>query len=195
MVRKLLIITALVFTTTFAYGENSILKYGYYENTNEISAKDRLIPNVDNIFDFENKANPKGEKIEKGRYYIDTKYKGGNNGTDRDHVYLDEFVTDKDLSDVNKNIKWNKTAINQVKEINSNQTSRINNNANRLSELEETQYILGLDIRLYDSKRWKVKVFADYSSNRGLVDRAGVRFTFKFGQSYEEKLIRKHIGY
>jgi len=84
------IIISLLFCSN-VFSETWIEDYGYYENKNEISAKDRLIGSVENIFDFENKKNKGGEKIKNGRYYIETKYKGGNNGTDEDYVYLDEL--------------------------------------------------------------------------------------------------------
>ena len=75
----------------------------------------------------------------------------------------------------------------EVKRLNS----RIDNVDNRLSELEETQTIVGLEGRIYDSRKWQINVFADYSTNRNKVDRTGVRFTYKFGKSYEEKKIEE----
>jgi len=75
----------------------------------------------------------------------------------------------------------------EVKRLNS----RIDNVDNRLSELEETQTIVGLEGRIYDSKKWQVNIFADYSTNRNKVDRTGVRFTYKFGSSFEERKIEE----
>lgn len=86
-----LVVITLIFLKDI-YAEDSIKDYGYYENKNEISAKNRFIPYIDNIFDFENSKNPYGEKIEEGKFYIETKYKGGYNGTDADYIYLDEIM-------------------------------------------------------------------------------------------------------
>lgn len=77
-----------------AKAETSIKNYGYFHYKNEISAKKEIMSNVSKIFDFENSANARGEKIEKGKYYIDVKYKGlrDGNGVDTDHVYLDDII-------------------------------------------------------------------------------------------------------
>lgn len=80
------------FTPCLLYAENYLPNYGYYENTNEITAKDRLIPETSKIFDFDNAPNPGGESIENGRYYVPVQYKGGYNGTDTDYLYVDELV-------------------------------------------------------------------------------------------------------
>jgi hypothetical protein len=73
-------------------------------------------------------------------------------------------------------------------EINSN-TKAINDLGNRVTDLESTQYIVGTEIRVYDSKKWTVSTFVDYTSTRNMIDRAGVRITYKVGQSAEEKQI------
>lgn len=94
----------------------------------------------------------------------------------------------KEIVDVDdKHTTWNTS---QNLDIKTNQNS-INGLDNRISELEETQYIIGIKGRIYDSKKLQVNLFADYSTNRNKVDRTGIRFTYKFGQSYEEKLIAK----
>lgn len=100
------------------------------------------------------------------------------------------------------NISKNKTQIQQVDNRHSawnraqdvdikNNTSRINDLDNRLGELEDTQQIVGGEVRIHDSKKWQVNLFADYSVNRNKVDRTGIRFTYKFGESYEEKRINE----
>jgi len=104
----------------------------------------------------------------------------------------DDITINKDniTSNYNKNqtqdlnIKTNKNNI-------SSNSRKIDSLDNRISELEETQFIVGVEGRVYDSKKLQVNIFADYSTNRNKVDRTGVRFTYKFGQSYEEKLITK----
>jgi hypothetical protein len=74
--------------------------------------------------------------------------------------------------------------------INSN-TYNINGLNNRVNQLEETQYIVGGEVRVYDSKKWQVKTFVDYTTTRQTVDRAGIRITYKIGQSFEEKELSK----
>jgi len=59
----------------------------------------------------------------------------------------------------------------------------------RLSDLEETQYVFGLNLRLFDSRKVSWNVFANYSANRSKLDRVGVELTLKLGKSYEEKQI------
>lgn len=189
----LLAITLILCTPVLSYAETWIPNYGYYENSNEISAKNRLIGALDNIYDFETSANPGGESIADGRYYIETKYKGGNNGIDADYVYLDELLSQPNTQTIqnNSNIQYNKQLINaNTQSINQN-SKDIADNSNRIGELEESQFIIGGVIRLYDSRKWQVNTFADYSTNRQMIDRLGVRFTFKFGESYEEKQINK----
>lgn len=73
----------------------------------------------------------------------------------------------------------------------NNADNRFTNIENRLDTLEETQFILGLNVRLMDTKRTTLEAFADYSTNRSKVDRYGVRLTVKLGKSYEEKLIEQ----
>jgi len=99
-----------------------------------------------------------------------------------------------------RKINTNKSGIKTNKKIIKRNTSNITNNANNISsnsnkiadldnrvgELEQTQYIVGGAIRIVDSKKWNVEIFADYSTNRQMVDRTGIRFTYKFGKSWHE---------
>jgi len=73
----------------------------------------------------------------------------------------------------------------------NNLNNRIDDNSNRISELEESQYIIGGVIRVKSTKKWDVDLFADYSTNRKMIDRSGIRFTYKFGESYMDKEITK----
>jgi hypothetical protein len=75
-------------------------------------------------------------------------------------------------------------------EIDSN-TKAINDLGNKVTDLESTQYVVGTEIRVYDSKKWTVSTFVDYTSTRNMIDRAGVRITYKVGQSAEEKQINQ----
>ena len=85
------IITFLVCSISFA--ENWIEDYGYFENSNEISAKKDIIGSIapENIFDFNTSSNAGGEKIKDGKYYVPIMYNGGNNGVDTDYIYTDEL--------------------------------------------------------------------------------------------------------
>ncbi|MDO9509224.1 MAG: hypothetical protein Q7I97_07820 [Thermovirgaceae bacterium] len=61
----------------------------------------------------------------------------------------------------------------------------------RISDLEETQYVFGLNLRLYDLRRASWNVFANYSANRSKLDRVEIDLTLKLGKSYEEKQIEE----
>ncbi len=106
------------------------------------------------------------------------------------------------INDVDsKHTDWNNaqdTQINNNKNNIVNNTNAINNNSNRINDLdnrvnklEETQYIVGGAVRIVDSKKWNVELFADFSTNRQMIDRTGIRFTYKFGESYSDKKIRE----
>ena len=70
-------------------------------------------------------------------------------------------------------------------------SARVNAQSSRLSDLEETQYVFGLNLRLFDSRKMSWNVFANYSANRSKVDRCGINLTLKLGKSYEEKQIEE----
>ncbi len=95
-------------------------------------------------------------------------------GEDYDTTWVD-VLTEEDLQEIN--------------EKNAEQDSRMDQFDNRLSDLEDSQFILGLNLRLTDTKRTTLEAFGDYSVTRGEVDSYGLRLTFKLGKSYEEKLI------
>ena len=84
------------------------------------------------------------------------------------------------------NIKNNKNNI-------SKNTSRIDDNSNRISKLEKTQVIIEGQARVYDGEKWQVKLFASYSTTRSKFDRVGVKFMYKVGKSYEEKLLEEQL--
>jgi hypothetical protein len=67
--------------------------------------------------------------------------------------------------------------------------NKIDNNSNRIDKLEESQYIVGGVLRIKSTKKWDVDLFADYSTNRQMIDRSGIRFTYKVGTSYTDKRI------
>jgi len=105
----------------------------------------------------------------------------------RERIKEDKRLGRKITKVDNKHTDWN-----------NKQDAQINNNANAISDLdnrmgalEETQQIVGVQLRVHDSQKWQVNLFADYSMNRNKVDRTGIRFQYKFGKSYEEKLIEE----
>lgn len=127
-----------------------------------------------------------------------TKYdKNTDNISKEDNKINDKIITNTDNIITNKdnittNYNKNKTQdldIQSNKNRIVNNSSRLDNHENRISKLEETQTIIGLKGRIYDSKKWQVNIFADYSTNRNKVDRTGIRFTYKFGSSFEERKI------
>lgn len=61
----------------------------------------------------------------------------------------------------------------------------------RVADMEESQFILGLNLRIKDTQRTTLEAFGDYSTNREKLDRYGFRLTLKMGKSYEEQLIEK----
>jgi len=77
--------------------------------------------------------------------------------------------------------------VDRINETLNSQQSQVDGLNNRVGALERTQYIVGGEIRLFDSKKWQISTFADYSTTRSTVDRAGLRVTYKMGQSYEER--------
>ena len=66
-------------------------------------------------------------------------------------------------------------------------TNATNNLNTRVNKLEETQNIIGGVLRIKDTKKWSVDLFIDYSTNRQMIDRQGIRFTYKMGESYQDK--------
>lgn len=103
---------------------------------------------------------------------------------------LQDSINVVDASQTNWNEKQD-NSINSINKVNDTQDQQINDLDSRVNSLEKTQTILGGEIRVLDTKKWEIKVFADYSTERNMVDRTGVRFTYKFGESYEEKRINQ----
>lgn len=91
-----------------------------------------------------------------------------------------------------KHTRWNRKQDKTLAEHNNriaNNSARLDNHENRINNLESTQYIVGGAIRIIDSQKWNVELFADYSTNRQMVDRTGIKFVYKFGTSYTDKKI------
>ena len=142
-----------------------------------------------------------------------------NISTNKNNIKINKgnVVINKDNIEVNENniginknnIGVNKSNISKVEQRHTNwnmlqdtdiqnNTTNINNNKlairevdNRVSELEETQYVIETGIRIFDSKKLTVSPFTRYNFTRNKLDTVGIRFTIKIGLSYEEKLIEK----
>lgn len=86
-------------------------------------------------------------------------------------------------------IVQNNNNIASLANVQQGQQNQINGLNNRVGALERTQAIIGLDLRLYDSRKWQINAFLDYTMTRHTVQAIGVRFTYKMGKSYEETQI------
>lgn len=86
-----------------------------------------------------------------------------------------------------KQTTWN----NQQDASINNLNNAVDNLDNRLGKLEQTQYVAEAEFRVFDSKRLTIKPFIRQNFTRSKLDTVGVRFTIKFGESYEEKEIAK----
>jgi hypothetical protein len=82
------------------------------------------------------------------------------------------------------------TVTNLTNMINQN-TEGINNANDRITKLEDTQQIVGAEVRIHDSKKWTVTLFADFNIVRNTVDRQGIKFTYKMGESYTDKEMKR----
>ncbi len=135
---------------------------------------------------------PKGDKGDKGDPGVGVPTGGSTNqvlgkasGNDFDTKWMD-VVTPGDLANALKPV--NDKNFQQDQRL-DDLTDRVDNLGNRVDELEDPQFILGLNLRLNDTQKTKLEAFMDYSETRSQVDRYGVRLTLKLGKSYEEKLI------
>lgn len=196
---------AVMFLSCSVYAESYLPNYGYYENGNEIAAKDRLIPGTSKIFDFDNAPNPNGETIENGRYYIPIQYKGGYNGTDTDYLYIDELAgkdgkDGRDGSDANTRVTEEKlatetqTRVENERRINARlqaTDNRVDALDNRIASLEETKVLVDLEVRLLDRKHTAISVYNSYNYRHQRNHAIGLTFLFKIGKSYEETRIKE----
>lgn len=211
---KKLILVMLIQVPYLVHAESYLPNYGYYENTNEITAKDRIIPETTKIFDFDNAPNPGGESLQDGRYYVPVQYKGGYNGTDTDYLYVDELIgkdgingvdgedgkDGRDGSDADARVAEEKIIIETRERIDSenkiNANLRATNNRvdaldNRVSNLEETKVLIDVEVRLFDTKRTAVSIYNSYDYRHQRNNAIGLKFLVKIGKSYEEKRIEE----
>lgn len=99
-----------------------------------------------------------------------------------------DSVLQSNISNVDsKQTTWN----NQQDASINNLNNAVDNLDNRLGKLEQTQYVAEAEFRVFDSKRLTIKPFIRQNFTRSKLDTVGVRFTIKFGESYEEKEIAK----
>lgn len=87
---------------------------------------------------------------------------------------------------------WNQNQDNEITGLQNtaqSQQKQINGLNNRVGALERTQDIVGAQLRLYDTRKWQVNAFLDYTTTRATVQEVGIRFTYKLGKSYEEQRI------
>jgi hypothetical protein len=163
--------------------------------------------NVDNIFDFENSKNPGGEFIEEGRYYIETKYKGGYNGTDADYIYLDELAGKDGIDGKDglngKDGENGQDGINGVdgkdgvKGDKGDKGDRGKKGDRGLRGFKgeqgkglEDRYEFITEARLLDTKKttWSIYAGRDFNNDVNIV---GAKCVIKFGKSYEERRIEE----
>jgi len=105
---------------------------------------------------------------------------------------------DKKINTNKTGIKTNRKSIKKNANNITNNTNNISSNSNRINDLdtrvkglEQTQVIVGGEIVIKDTRKWKTTLFADYSTTRSKFDRVGVRFQYKFGISWQEKEFEK----
>lgn len=185
----------LIVTNGLVFAETWIPNYGYYENKNEILAKDRIMDDFNNIFDFEKSPNVGGERIEQGRYYIETKYQGGYNGTDADYVYLDEVVgkdgtNGVDGRDGQNGLDGRDGVDGQDGEKGEKGDKGKQGERGLQGRGLENRHELIVEGRLFDTKRTTFSVYSGYDTNNR-VSIVGAKLTIKFGTSYEERELNK----
>lgn len=69
--------------------------------------------------------------------------------------------------------------------------SRISDVSNRVDKLEQMKIIADVNVRILDAKKYQVAIFDMFDGRAQRNFAAGVRLTYKLGQSYEEKMIEK----
>lgn len=184
--KMMMVMMLLMLWVSVANAETSLAGYGFYENVNEISAKDEAINlGINNTYDFQTTPNQDGESLGNGKYYVPIRYNGGYNGTDEDYIYLNE-LKGKDGTNGKDGQIDAKTLNNLTSGINTSYAEAVNVD-NRLNKLEATQHKIVGKIRWHDSQKWEVESFVEYTSNRNTISAVGLEMTYKFGKSWSEK--------
>lgn len=68
---------------------------------------------------------------------------------------------------------------------------RVDNLDKRVHRLEETKYLFETVVRLTDTRKTRLEIFDSYDVGHSSNFAIGVRFTYKMGKSFEEKMIEK----
>jgi len=100
-----------------------------------------------------------------------------NHTTQIDNINNVNIRQDADIAGLNRSVSELNESVNDIN--------------HRVDDLEKTQTIISGEVRLYDGRKFSVSTFVDYTTTRQTVDRAGVKVVYKFGESYEERLIRQ----
>jgi len=86
--------------------------------------------------------------------------------------------------------------INEVKKQNAKQDEEINNiklinseQGQKIKELSETKYNLELIVRLLETRKTILEIYNTYDVRHNNNVAVGLRFTYKFGKSYQDKVI------
>lgn len=217
--KKLTLILLFMVIASNVNAETWVPNYGYWENSNEISAKKDLINiiNPENIFDFNTSPNEGGEKIVDGKYYLPIMYNGANNGTDTDYIYVDDLKGEKGDTGA-QGLQGNKGDKGDKGDQGSPGTNGINgtngldgkdgkdgaqgpkgdkgkDGLNAVApqtlapKLENRQELI-LEGRLLDTKRTTWSIFAGHDFGND-VDIVGAKLTVKLNQGYYEKKIEE----
>lgn len=118
---------------------------------------------------FQGEQGVKGDKGDKG-----------NTGATGSQGVHGEDVNPETVNNINNNINTTNQNV-------ANTNNRIDDLNNRVGKLEKPQAIVGLVLRVQDSRKWQTNLFIDYSATRNAVAMYGIRFTYKMGKSYEER--------
>jgi hypothetical protein len=189
--KKTLLLTALiVLLTTIANAETWVNDYGYWENSNEISAKKDLINtiNPEQIYDFNTSANAGGEKIVDGKYYMPIMYNGGYNGTDTDYIYVEDLKGTDGANGTNGvNGVDGTTPVKGVDYNDGKDGEKGQQGAQGLQGKGLEDRVEGIvEVRVLDTRNTTWAVYGGHDFNND-VNIVGAKFTYKLGKSYEEK--------
>jgi hypothetical protein len=182
-----------------SYDADYVLREEYEKYSNQYQDI-RIDENKNNIVDVDKKHTIWNEKQDTRLDDIDihNDYQDMRLDANKDNILKNR----KQINDVDdKHTNWNNDQDDKINQNESNilkntsnitnNTNRINDLDNRVNKLEKTHYIVGGAIRIVDSKKWNVELFADYSTNRQKIDRTGIKFTLKIGTSYTEQRIEE----
>jgi len=193
----IIVAICLFFVSLFAYGEDYLDNYGFYQFTDEKSAKDYLIDKeIDYIYDYEYPSkNAGGEYIPRGDYYIPIRYWdcNGSRVVDEDYIAIKDFMNIPSDYDERQDITINNNTsiLNDHNNILNNHSSRLDNHENRLDSLEDTQFNLMGEVNILQGKRWKFGAYGKYNLNRNVTSEVGLKITIDLDKSWSVKELEK----